>query len=233
VNGPCALAIEASTARLGIAACRGSRTALYEVTPARDGTERLFEHACRVLEEVGASFAALDFVAFGCGPGSYTGVRIAAAAAQAIAFARELPVCRVSSLAVLAAGPAKGGAPLIVTCQDARMQRVWVGVFRRGADGAVEPVMPETCVNPAGFVVPGDGSFHGVGDGWAAHPYLVEHHRERLAALDTALLPSAPDLLSMAIREFHAGRTVRADEALPEYHGQVPALPGMPSRRGE
>lgn len=232
MTGVCGLAIDASTARLGIAACRDSRTALHEVMPAREGTEGLFEHASRVLAEVGASFAALDFVAFGCGPGSYTGVRIAAAAAQAIAFARALPVCRVSSLAVLAAGAATRGTSLIVACQDARMQRVWVGIYRAGAGGGVEPVVPDACVDPAAFTVPGDEPFHGVGDGWLAHAKLVECHRARLAALETALLPSALDLLSMAIGEFRAGRTVRAEEALPEYLGQVPALPGRHSRRG-
>jgi tRNA threonylcarbamoyladenosine biosynthesis protein TsaB len=225
VSLPCGLAIEAATDQLGVAACRGARTVLLEARPARDETQRIYEHAARVLQDVGAALHDLEFVAFGCGPGSFTGVRIAAAAAQAIGFARDIPVCRVSSLAVLAAGAGvvRGSGRLVVACLDARMERAYIGAYRVMPE-AVEVVVPDAWIDPAAFELPGDEPFVAVGDGWAAHPRLAERHRARVANLDAALLPSARDLLSMALRDFRAGRTWRPEEALPEYLGQVPAL---------
>jgi tRNA threonylcarbamoyladenosine biosynthesis protein TsaB len=232
VSGPCALALEAATDRLSIAACRDGHTVVLDLQPARDETQRIFAHAERLLRDLDAGFVDLDFVAFGCGPGSFTGVRIAAAAVQAIAFARAIPVCRVSSLAVLAAG-AGARAGLIAPCLDARMNRAYVAAYRVTPDEELLAVVPDAWVDPGAFMLPGDEPFAAVGSGWLVHGRMLERHRSRLAAIDTALLPSARDLLSMAIRDFRAGRTVAPAEALPEYLGQVPALACARSDRQE
>jgi tRNA threonylcarbamoyladenosine biosynthesis protein TsaB len=222
----CALALEAATERLSIAACRGDAVRSFDVTPAREETTRIFEHAARLLAEIGAAFGDLDFVAFGCGPGSFTGVRVAAAAAQALGFARAIPVCRISSLAVLAAGAGAGAGQLVVACLDARMQRAYVGACRVDSGGVVRAAMPDAWIDPRAFTVPGTEPFHAVGSGWREYPDLAERHRTRMIGLDTSLLPSARDLLNMALGEFRAGRTVRPEEAVPEYLGQAPVVPG-------
>ncbi len=225
MSGACALAIEAATEQFSLAACKDERSAHWEVRPAREETQRIFLHATRVLSEVGAGIRDLDVVAFGCGPGSFTGVRIAAAATQAIAFARAIPVCRISTLAVLAVGAARAtGCALIATCLDARMERASIALYRVATSGMPEPVFSDALIDPHVFRLPGTDGFAAVGHGWLAYPDLHARHRSRITALDADLLPSARDLLSMATVEFAAGRTVSAMEALPEYLGQAPAM---------
>lgn len=224
MTGQCALAIEAATEQLSLAACNAGKRASWVARPARDETARLYLHAERLLDEVGADLARLDFVAFGCGPGSFTGVRIAAAAVQAIAFARGIPVCRVSSLAVLAAGAARVHGPgEVAACLDARMDSAYLGVYRVGADGRPGSSVADRLIRPAAFELHAAGEVVAVGDGWMAYPALLERHRARLRVLDADLRPLADDLLEIAHGEFRAGRTVAPLEALPEYLSQGPA----------
>jgi tRNA threonylcarbamoyladenosine biosynthesis protein TsaB len=221
----CALAIEAATDQFSLAACRAGRFVCWETRPARDETQRIYEHAGRLLAESGASLKDLDFVSFGCGPGSFTGVRMAAAAAQAIAFARSIPVCRLSSLAVLAAGAARAtGADLVAPCLNARMERAYVALYSVAPGKLPQAIVRDRLISPGDFALPGDMPFTAVGDGWRAYPAILARHESRLIAVDAELLPSARDLLSMAIVEFHAGRTVTPQEALPEYLGQAPGM---------
>lgn len=213
-----ALAIEAAADQLSVAACCGGRVVTREVRPAREGAPFVFEYARQLVEQVAGDFSQLDFVAFGCGPGSFTGVRIAAAAAQAIAFAAAIPVCRVSSLAVLAAGIARAQGPGHVgTCIDARTQHAYFALYRADSCGAVRAVFPDALVDPMDFTVPGNERFVALGSGWQSYPTLVERHGERIIALDVESLPSARDLLPLAMADFAAGRTVVPAEALPEY----------------
>lgn len=222
MNTPCLLAFDAATQRLCVAASHAGRVALRELEPARDHTPLVYRLAVEVLTEVGTNIAGLDAVAFGCGPGSFTGVRVAAAAAQSIAYARRIPVCRVSSLRLLAAsaGPAAGDEPVAV-CMDARMGRVYAALFENGATGAAS----ETWSDPATLAWPGESRFRAVGDGWTAWPDLLQRYANRMSGHDAALLPSAQVLLDLAIAEYRAGRHVTAAEALPEYLGQMPARP--------
>lgn len=220
----CALAIEASTEQLSLAACNAGQTASWRVRPARDETAQLYQHAARLLAEVGADFGRLDFLAFGCGPGSFTGVRIAAAAVQAIGFAGDVPVCRVSSLAVLAAGACRlHGAGCVAVAFDARMESAYVGLYRVGPDGLPEALVADSLVKPDRFTLPGQGDVIAAGDAWTAYPALLARHRPRVRILDADLRPSADDLLQIGQGEFRAGRVVAALEALPEYLSPGPA----------
>lgn len=221
----CALVFEASGSRLALAAARGSRVESFSAIPARRATPAVFEEAERLLDTLGIDFSDLDYLAFGCGPGSFTGLRLVAAAVQALAYAHGLPVCRVSSLAVIAAG---AGSGMQAICQDAHLGRVYVGLYRMEAkDSIPAALMADSLVDPDDFMFPGEGPLLAVGDGWAAYPQLVERHAGRLAAPASLPLLSARHLLRMADRDFMAGRTVEAVSALPEYLGQSPvARPG-------
>jgi tRNA threonylcarbamoyladenosine biosynthesis protein TsaB len=231
VTTGCGLAIEAATDELGLAACRDGRFESWSARPARGETERVYVHAEALLARLGASLGDLDFVAFGCGPGSFTGVRVAASVAQSIAFARAIPVCRVSSLAVLATGVARGReAAFVGVCLDARMGKVYAGLYRRSADGTMAAAAPEAWADPDHFVMPGSEAFVAAGDGWLAYPGLLERHAPRVLSVAEGILPAATDLLSMALADFRAGRTVGAEQALPEYLGQRPALPARPAK---
>lgn len=221
-----ALAIEAATDQLSLAASASGRMLVREWRPAREHSAQVFVHARELLDEVGTDFPALDFVAFGCGPGSFTGVRLAAAVAQAIGFAAAIPVCRVSSLAVLAAGAARAFGPgLFAICLDARMGQAYFAIYRATSPLDLHAELPAVLIDPSGFALHGSESLMAIGPGWQAWPGLLERHRSRIAAVHAAMEPAAGDLLELAAREFAAGRTVAPADALPEYlsPGPVPA----------
>ncbi len=227
MSEPCLLALDAASDRLCIAVAAGGRVALRELAPARAHTSAVFRLACDTLQEAGAGIADLDAVAFGCGPGSFTGVRVVAAAAQAIGFARDIPVCRVSSLRLLAASakhPVGTGA--IGVCVDARMGRVYAGLYTAGGERCGDEVWAE----PSALQWPGVEPFMAVGDGWGAWPALLARFAPRIAAVDVSLLPAARRLLDLAREEYRAGRGVAAAAALPEYLGQMPAQPAHIAR---
>ena len=219
------LALEASTERLSIAASANGCTVVWETTPARNESERLFEHASRVLAELGTDIRRLGLVAFGAGPGSFTGLRITAAAAQALAFALKIPVARSSSLAVQAATAIRlTGAARVAICNDARMGRAYWGVYSRSGRGVCAE-QPDCVIDPVRFHSAAPAEFMAVGSGWDAYPALTTRHRDVISMVRAEILPSAADLLALAMADFEHGAFVEPDMAVPNYlgHGPVPA----------
>ena len=116
----------------------------------RDHTRRLLPMVDEVLAEGGVHLSQLDALAVSRGPGSFTGLRIAISCAQGLAFAADLPVVPVSSLAALAAGAVRNhphwrGAP-VLSVLDARMQEVYWGVYH--SDGPHKSLLPEAVSSP-------------------------------------------------------------------------------------
>jgi tRNA threonylcarbamoyladenosine biosynthesis protein TsaB len=218
------LALETATDLISLSACHGKRSATWERQPAREETPRIYQHAERVLAEVGLKLPELDCVAFGCGPGSFTGVRVAASAAQALAFALGVRVCRRSSLAILAAGiMRRTGQQRVAVCLDARMERAYLALYRAEGGRGVVPVIGDELIDPRVYQLEGQEAFVAAGPGWNAYPALGERHAGRITHLIADALPSSTDLLAMAIDDYQAGALVTAEQALPEYLGLVPA----------
>jgi tRNA threonylcarbamoyladenosine biosynthesis protein TsaB len=230
MSTPSCLALEASTERLSIAGLANGRTLVWEATPARSQSERLFEHATGVLAELGTDIQGLGLVAFGCGPGSFTGLRIIAAAAQALAFALRIPVTRASSLAVQAATAMRmTGVTRVAVCNDARMGRAYWGMYARFGQG-MRAERPDCVIDPARFHSDAQHEFLAVGSGWGAYPELTTRHRDAISMVRADILPSAADLLEMALVDFEQGAFVEPDQALPNYLGHGPvALPAPAS----
>jgi tRNA threonylcarbamoyladenosine biosynthesis protein TsaB len=225
------IALEASTERLSIAASAGGRTAVFEASPARGESERLFVHIERLLAELGSGFPDLDVVAFGGGPGSFTGLRITAAAAQALALALRIPVTRSSSLAIQAATAMRvTGAARIAVCNDARMGRAYWAIYARDGQG-VRAEVEDCVVDPECFRYGGPPGFIAVGSAWAAYPRLYSAHQAAISALRGDLLPSAADLLVLSVLDLERGACLAPEEALPNYlgHGPVAVPPRAPA----
>ena len=214
--------------RLSIAAQARGRRAERNLTPAQAESARLYVHIGELLGEVGARLAELDCVAFGCGPGSFTGVRLAATAAQALGYGLGIRVCRRSSLAVLAAGALRSlRARRVAVCVDARMGRAYFGLYGPAGEGDVLALQPDALIVPDHLALPPGPPCVAVGSGWAVWPQLTEHNSGQIAALQTELLPSASELLNMAGADFASDRLVSPELALPDYlaHGPVVARP--------
>lgn len=187
----------------------------------------MFEWARELLDGSSTSLGQLDCIAFGAGPGSFTGVRVAVALAQGLGYAGRLPLCPVSTLATLAAGAFRQSAARVVACcLDAHMGEVYVGVYRRDAEEGVLPLISDFLARPEDVTLPGDEVCCAVGPGWAAYPLLAERFRGRIAAVESGLLPSAGDMAVLARARFLSGRVVKPADAQPNYlRHSVAAVP--------
>jgi tRNA threonylcarbamoyladenosine biosynthesis protein TsaB len=213
------LAIETATEQVGVALRSGGRILVREARGMKAPSRLVYTWVAELLAEAGLGPPDLGAVVFGAGPGSFTGVRVATAVAQALGFSRSIPVVPVSTLAALAR-PAllAGRAPVVLAALDARMGEAYAGAFSlaAGEDG-VAAVLPEGLVAPGHpLEVPGNRLF-AVGPGFAAWPELLDSLRERLAGVEADRLPDVRDVLALGEAALARGATVPAAEALPNY----------------
>lgn len=213
------LAIETATDACSVAMSVGdSVLERHEVVP-RQHHHRLFRMLEDILPDAQPQSRGVGAVAYGCGPGSFTGLRIAAAAAQGIAFACGLPAIGVSTLAVLAQTALRtgvvGAADTILATLDARMNEVYAGVFVYEEGLAVLRHGPWACA-PADLQAQAT-SLHAIGSG--AH-YVDRYPvalRRCIAQTAADLLPRARDMLPLAARLQRQGRIQRPGEVRPIY----------------
>jgi tRNA threonylcarbamoyladenosine biosynthesis protein TsaB len=181
--------------------------------------ERLLPMIDEVLAEGGITLAALDAIAFGRGPGGFTGVRLAASVAQGLAFGAGIGVVPVSDLAAVAQQVAglEPEARRILVVNDARMREVYWAEF--SVDGLVTLQGAEQ-VGAAASVPVSDhagGPWAAAGRGLAAYPELAERCRQQGARLLVRLLPRAREILELARPAVAAGHTLPPEQALPVY----------------
>ena len=186
----------------------------FEIAP-RAHTELILPMVDTLMAEAGISAAQLDAMAFGRGPGAFTGVRIAVGVTQGIAFGADLPVVPVSTLAALAQG---AGADKVLAALDARMDEVYWGAYRRNAAGLMEQV-GEECVSAPGDVPLASGEgWLGAGAGWSAYEDILKQRCAGQAeSWDGSAFPHARDVARLGMVGFEAGQAVTAEQALPVY----------------
>jgi tRNA threonylcarbamoyladenosine biosynthesis protein TsaB len=162
------LALDTATEACSVALLHdGKVTSHYEVIP-RLHAQKLLPMIKQLLADAGTTLAAVDAIAFGRGPGAFTGVRIAIGVVQGLAFALERPVLPVSNLAVLAQRALREhGARQVAAAIDARMDEVYGGCYRGNRRGNA-PGRPEAVLPPESAVLPvgAEGDWFGAGTGW-------------------------------------------------------------------
>ncbi|OOG20623.1 tRNA (adenosine(37)-N6)-threonylcarbamoyltransferase complex dimerization subunit type 1 TsaB [Thioalkalivibrio denitrificans] len=212
------LAIETATEACSAALwLEGALADRHELAP-REHARLILPMMDGLLAEAGVRLADLDALAFGRGPGAFTGVRIAAAVIQGAAFGAGLPVVPVSTLAALAQQGLDRGNTRVLAALDARMGEVYWGAFEADAEGLAVPVGREQVIAPEAVPMPlGDG-WYGIGSGWGAYgDALRTRLGGRLGGFDAASFPSAREVARLAVRDFAAGLAVSAEQALPVY----------------
>ncbi|MFL6647993.1 MAG: tRNA (adenosine(37)-N6)-threonylcarbamoyltransferase complex dimerization subunit type 1 TsaB [Sulfurifustaceae bacterium] len=177
--------------------------------------ERILVMIDDALADAGVALRDLNAIAFGRGPGSFTGLRISAGVAQGLAFAAGLPVVPVSSLAALAQGV---DAPRVLAALDARMQQVYWGAYARNAAGLVALEGTELVVAPADVPSPAGSGWIGTGSGWDRYADTLQRRvGDRLTRWLPGRSPRARFIAEIAAPEVRAGRTVVPEQALPVY----------------
>lgn len=185
----------------------------------REHSQLLLPMLDELLGEAGLAVTQLDALAFGCGPGAFTGVRIAAGVIQGIALGADLPVVPVSSLAALAQGACReSGARRVLAAIDARMGEVYWGAYEADADGLMVVLGDERVVAPEAVSMPEGNGWTGAGSGWDTyHEVLVQHHGEALVEWQAQRFPHAHDVALLGVRDFATDLGVSAEQALPHY----------------
>lgn len=205
-------ATEACSAALFI---DGKTISRYEFAPRRHA-ELILAMVNDLLAEAGMAIRQLDCLAFGRGPGAFTGVRIAAGVIQGLAFAADLAVVPVSTLAILAQG-AIGRSEYLFSAIDARMAEIYWCLFR-AENQLVQAVTDEAVSKPDQVTIPGDNTWYGVGSGWKSYrEILLDVAGRNLSGHDGDTYPHARDIIPLAVADFTAGRAVPAEQALPVY----------------
>ncbi|MGH8612071.1 MAG: tRNA (adenosine(37)-N6)-threonylcarbamoyltransferase complex dimerization subunit type 1 TsaB [Gammaproteobacteria bacterium] len=190
----------------------------YELAPRRHA-EIILPMIEQLLSEAELRVKQLDAIAFGCGPGAFTGLRIACGVTQGIAFSADLPVVPVSTLAALAQGGYRATAhEKIIAAIDARMGEVYWGLFQLSQGGLMQAVSEERVSVLGDMELPqGDELWVGIGSGWGTATAPPARLQPRLCDVKPQLLPDARDILSLAKPALLQGAYVAAAQALPTY----------------
>ena len=215
------LAFDTSTSWLSVA-CGGDAAWCVRGEPAGQAhSERLLHLVDAVLAAAGWSLRSLDGIAFGAGPGSFTGVRIACGVAQGLGLGAGLPLMPVPTLEALAqAAWREHSAAYVVACLDARMREVYVAAYARNS-GRWNEVLAPAVLPPADAAMPSaissvlHATWHGAGNGFAAYPALVAQLALEHVHADT--VPDARAIGELGQLRLAAGEGVAAADALPLY----------------
>lgn len=212
-------ATEACSAALYI---DGELSSSYQLAP-REHSRLILKMIDELLSAANLSVSDVDAIAFGQGPGSFMGLRIAAGVVQGIAFAHDIPVIPVSTLKAIAQRAYEQTAvPRILVAIDARMDEVYWAAYRlqggQWISDAAECVISPDKIRLSEIPTEQEKSWVGAGSGW-------QSYADRLLAGSDFLLheqladcfPSAEVIAKLAVDEFKAGNTVSAAEAIPVY----------------
>ena len=210
------LALDTSTECCSVALLAGHELTLREELTERGHAELILPFVDQLLSAAGLGLGDLHGIAFGRGPGAFTGLRIAAGVVQGLAYAAGLRVAPVSSLAAVAARAPGAAGDTVLVCNDARMGELYWGHFAVGTDGIATALDTER-VGPPGSVVALAGAWHAAGNGLARHADLRAALEARGLRLHAGLYPRADAIARLGAECFAAGRTVAAEEALPTY----------------
>lgn len=208
------LAFEASTRRLSVALWCDSALAEKSADVPNGGSERLLPWAGELLAEAGLKLQQLDGIAFGAGPGGFTGLRLACGVAQGLACGLGLPVVPVGSLAALALA---SGAGKVLACLDARMNEVYVAAYVVAGESVEEIMAPKVGAGATAPLPEGTG-WHGVGDAFDVWGEILRQRLgHRLSGADAALYPTAAAVARLAVPLLARGAGLTAAEAVPLY----------------
>ena len=207
------LAVETSTELCSVALLRGKELFVEEVLAENRHSELLAPMIRRVLERARLAARQMDAFAFGQGPGSFTGIRIACGVVQGLAFAASRPVVPVPSLLALAE---QSNESRVVAALDARMNEAYLAAYARSGDDWSEVIAPRLADSAILPALPGR-SWTATGSGFDRLGWLREGYRDSVEMRLEGDLPRAGSVARVAARRFARGAAISADQAAPLY----------------
>jgi tRNA threonylcarbamoyladenosine biosynthesis protein TsaB len=211
------LAIDTSTEFLSLALWLNGRVLSRDIHAGQTHSQKILPTLRTLLDEAKIELTALDGIAFGAGPGSFTGLRIACGVSQGLAFGANLPVVAVSTLQALAQ---QSGAEKVIACLDARMGEIYHAAYEKQNGEWLEVSAPALFKPEDAPKVNGD-DWVGVGTGWLVYPDVLQavygEQLREMPAPDHHSHPTATSIAELALPTFEAGLARPAQEAAPIY----------------
>jgi tRNA threonylcarbamoyladenosine biosynthesis protein TsaB len=210
------LALDTSTEFLSLALSLDGRVFSRDIHAGQSHSTQILPVLRELLDEAKVSLNDLDGIAFGAGPGSFTGLRIACGVAQGLAFGSNLPVVEVSTLEALAQ---QSGEQKVITCLDARMGEVYYAAYEKNGQVWNEVHAP-ALYKPDQVPALIGNDWVGIGTGWTAYSEALQQayaHQLKTAPLTENVHPTAVAIAELALPLFAAGKAKPAHEVAPIY----------------
>ena len=213
------LALDTSSKACSVALVQNDKIHQVIELAERQQSKQILSQIQQLLQEAGLVLDQLQALAFACGPGSFTGIRLGASVIQGLAFGASLPVVPISTLQVIAQS-----AYLEFDVQQAAVAinayggKIYWGTYRLAEAGQMVAVSADTLCSPQEVILPNTDNeeWMGVGEGWALYKDILTERLEIQTIYDQ-LYPQAKYLASLALMDFMMGKFVHAEEALPVY----------------
>ncbi|MGV8933329.1 MAG: tRNA (adenosine(37)-N6)-threonylcarbamoyltransferase complex dimerization subunit type 1 TsaB [Gallionellaceae bacterium] len=208
------LALETSTEYCSLALWQDGMLLEKSVLVGQKHSEVMIALLDELLREANVKLAQLDGIAYGAGPGSFTGVRIACGVTQGLALGANLPVIGISTLQAVAQA---SGKDKVIVALDARMAEVYFAVYEKRGSVWLTVCEPCLCLPQNTPAVAGKG-WLGAGSGFAVHGEVLQQRLEgQLEEVDAACVPQAGAIAQLAAPMFAGGLGMDAALAMPLY----------------
>ena len=207
------LALDTSTEFLSLALQLGDKSFSHHQHAGQAASQLVLPQIQALLDSAKITLKELDGIAFGAGPGAFTGVRVACGVAQGLGFGANIPVVGVNTLLALAQA---SGHERVIACLDARMGEIYHAAFERKNNEWIEISKTIVCKPEAAPVL--EGMWNGIGSGWAVYGEILSTiYRNKLAQVLPNVTPTAEAILQLALPTFASGKARPASEAAPIY----------------
>ncbi len=212
------LALDTCTEMCSVAILKNGELFEQSLLTQRGHSEKILGMLDALFVEAGCRLSDMDCIAFGRGPGSFTGVRVGVSVTQGIAYAASLPVVPVSTLAAVAQRAIdEHHAECIAVAMDARMQEVYSALYQ-SVDGLAVLVDEERVCLPEQIELSSEQSFFAAGTGWKEYETaMMAKFSKQVSTLDNELLPTAAAIAKLAEKQAEKGHTLPAEQAMPVY----------------
>lgn len=218
------LALDTSTEYLSLALILGEERYSRDIHAVQSHSKIILPEIQGLLTQANVQLKDLHGIAFGSGPGSFTGLRIACGVAQGLAFGLNLPVVGVCSLLALAE---QADASRVVTCLDARMGELYHAVYEKQA-GSWQTIQAPALYKPEALPAVEGSDWVGIGSGWnVCASELQACYQGQICRLQADVQPSALSMARIALADFNNGQSMPAHLAAPLYVRNKVALTSL------